>query len=148
MFELLSKLSFTKGFNILLILFGCIAGPFCFIYCYYYPLYTQNSLSKVLLLSAAIGVPVCLAMAFFNALLIGIPKLKEQDLKEQWELKIIGFTSGFCGFIFYTACFADWLFYGYTARDGIELMLYTYAGAISYSIYYAIKNKIRKRKTK
>jgi len=116
MFELISKLSFTKGLNILLILFGGIAGPFCFLYCYYYPLYTQNSLSKVLFLSAAIGVPVCLAMSLLNALMIGTPSLKDQRLKEEWELNILGFTSGFCGFVFYTACLADWFFMGLKRR--------------------------------
>jgi len=148
MFELISKLSFTKGFNILLILFGCISGPFCFLYRYYYPLYSQNSLSKVLLLSAAIGVPVCLAMSFLNALMIGAPSLKDQQLKEEWELKIIGFTSGICGFVFYIACFADWFFWGLRAKDGIELMLYAYAGAVAYSIYYTVKSKRKKGKLK
>ncbi len=147
MFELLSKLSFTKGFNLVLILFGCIAGPFCFLYCYNYPLYSQNSLTKVLLLSAAIGVPVCLAMSFFNALIIGIPKLKEQDLKQEWELKVFGFTSGINGFIFYFASFAGWLFYDYSSRDGIILILYTYGGAILYSIIYKVKHNIKNRKS-
>ena len=70
MFELISKLSFTKGLNILLILFGCVAGPFCFLYRFYFELYSHNDFVKILFLSLAIGVPVSLAMSFFNALMI------------------------------------------------------------------------------
>ena len=149
MFELLSKLSFTRGLNILFILFGSVAGPFCFLYRYYYDLYSHNDLTKILFLSAAIGVPVCLIMSFLNALMIGIPKLKEQDIKMEWELRIIGFTSGFCGFIFYSACFFDWIVLGgLKPRDGIELMLYTYAGAVSYSIIKVIRAKLVKKSKK
>lgn len=145
MFELLTKLSFTRGFNLLLIVFGCLAGPFCFIYRFYYALYAHNSLSKILLLSAAIGVPVCLAMSFFNALMIGIPKKVEKNFKMEWELKILGFTAGFCGFTFYGACFIGWLLVDLSARNGIEIMLYSYAGAIIYSVFYVLKKKMKQR---
>ena len=58
-------------------------------------------------------------MSLFNALMMGLPKLDKQDVKEQWELKIIGVTSGFCGFVFYFVCFAGWLVKGVTPREGI-----------------------------
>ena len=138
----------SQGLNILLILFGCVAGPFCFLYRFYFELYSHNDFVKILFLSLAIGVPVSLAMSFFNALMIGIPKLKAQDVKMEWELRIIGFTSGFCGFVYYSACFIDWLVLGVSPKDGIELMLYSYAGAISFSIIRAIRTKTIKNKRK
>ena len=85
-------------------------------------------------------------MSAFNAVMIGIPKLKEQDVKMEWELKIMGITSGFCGLIFYTVCFIGWLVPGVKPRDGIELMLCSYVGAMAYSIYQAVRFKMKKSK--
>lgn len=146
MYDLISKLSFTRGLNIILIVFGVLISPFWFIYQFHSSLYQSLELSKLLVLALSIGIPICLAMTVANSLTFG--KIKEEDEKKDVELRfmIMGLSCGFCGFTFYLPICLRYFFESITGRQAIELMLYAYAGAGVYSVYWSINRSIRKRR--
>lgn len=84
-FEFLTKLSFSKGVQIALIIFGNIIAPYWFLYQFFRAMVTENNLIQQLILCLAIATPITL-LGFSFAVWISSRKIKsipqhDKDLK-------------------------------------------------------------------
>ena len=103
--ELITKLSFNKGTNLVFIIFGTLIAPFWFLFQFANNIYNNSDILHLLILSVAIGMPVCLISFTFE--ILSDLKIKENQslLKDNdYIFSLIGKSCIIPGFSFYIPC--------------------------------------------
>ena len=118
MFEFISKLSFSRGTSIALIIFGTIVAPYWFLFQFAQDIYKSNSLVQLLILSFAIGAPTAMIHYIMNFQLFSPEEFKTDDHKVKFYFSLLGGASILSGVIFYVPCMIKFL-EETTQRDAI-----------------------------
>lgn len=149
MFEFLAKLSFNRAVNIGYIIFGNLLAPYWFLFQFAADIYKSNNVAQLLILSLAIGVPICLINFVF---LLSSPKKIDTENKAEVQDKVdrifslLGVSSILIGIAFYLPCIVKFFESSLNQAEAISLVIIMNAGFIIKDIWDWIDYNREKRK--
>lgn len=149
MFEFLSKLSFSRGTTIMIVVFGMVISPYWFLFQFAQEIYKSNDTIQTIILSLCIGIPVCVWTFVLN-LISSIEDFTSDDESTRTDsfFKGVAISCGLAGISFYLPCAAKYFDPSINQRSAISLVMAGHAGYIGstlFSIYKSNKKKKRNR---
>lgn len=142
MFQIIGKP--IKTFNIILVFFGYVVCPFCFLNQFYKPVFTEKVFIKLLLLSPAIGATV--NHTFYLLYRVILDARIRNDSTKELRVFFIGINAIFCSLAFYTPCCIKYIAPNFSRGNGIWTILFVHLAGAGIVLFVCLARLPRKER--
>ena len=143
-FDFLNKISFNRGSQIGLIIFGTIIGPFMFIFQFARPVFDNNGLIPLLLICLCVGLPICLLITALGIRDNLVLDPEEKDKLIDHRFSQMGSYSAIVGGAFYLPCIIKYFYASLNQSEAIKCVAYFLLSFIFSSIMSISRNSTKK----